>query len=79
MKYIIATDGMLEYPVIFPNCVPHAVVARNTKVVAAGEVSFNVNSNNEIEASCFGQSLGLRVKTRGSEDEVLIEQALEKF
>jgi hypothetical protein len=83
MKYVVILDWSgLEYPIIFPNVIQHnSMVTDNLKVVSAGECSINnsLDGSGKPKASCWGQSISLRVKSRGEEDAELINKAIENY
>lgn len=80
MKYIILeTRTGLEYPIIFPDFVEHSsVVPEFRKVVSAGKVGFGADYKT-IVATCSGESISLGVKSRGEEDNILIERMIESY
>ena len=87
-KYIITEVLGLETPFIFPNWVEHNAVAQGWigKPISAGEVMFIGTDtpasgwivSNKIKVSCSGESIGLKVKSRGEEDAEIIQRMLER-
>lgn len=73
MKYIIFEKDFAEYPVIFPNEVPHKDISlpEGSKIVGAGFVSLDAINGN-VYPSCGGESISLDVVSRKYEDEKLI-------
>jgi len=64
-KYIIHTENI---PIVFPEIINHSDMARNMgwkkeDIIGAGFVYVNGDSYN-----CYGESVSLRVKSRGEED-----------
>lgn len=82
MKYVIVSDSTgLEIPIIFPNVAQHIeMVPAGVNVIAAGECGlYSGEEGTYPKASCWGQSYSLRVKSRGKEDEALINKAIENY
>lgn len=87
-KYIMTEHSGLETPFIFPNWVEHNNVAQGWvgKAISAGEVMFIGTPDNaighivsnKIEVRCSGESIGLKVKSRGQEDAEIIQRMLER-
>ena len=80
LKYVVLTDGLREYPIIFPKTMVHQVVAeyltcmltvrhhadsKDVRAVGAGFI--NISS-----LFCYGQSVSLDVDSRGEVDTVAI-------
>ncbi len=72
-KYIVIIDSGLENAIVFPEIIDHAKIAGDNKVVSAGFVQFSCNED-RIESSCYGESTTLKIKSRGKEDEILIDK-----
>jgi hypothetical protein len=75
-KYIIG--GRLEAPIVFPEAINHSDMARNlgwigeeNKVIGAGFVFVE-----EDGYKVYGESISLRVKNRGVEDEKILNRYL---
>ncbi|MCK5296236.1 MAG: hypothetical protein KAJ75_05040 [Alphaproteobacteria bacterium] len=75
MKYIIIQIKEGETPVLFPKYLFHDIVAekfgKNIKVVSAGKVKLD---NGKLE--CYGESTGLKIKSRGAVDTDIVEKHL---
>ncbi len=72
-KYIIHTDWI---PIVFPEIINHADMARNMgwkkeDIVGAGFVYVDDDSYN-----CYGESISLNVKSRCEEDEKILNRYL---
>lgn len=71
-KYIVSRDGT---PVVFAEVLNHADVARalfgNTPIMGAG---FCYIKDNRYE--CWGESVSLRVKSRGEQDAEMLNRYL---
>ncbi len=72
-KYIISDSGL---PMVFSELQTHADVARNifgsNPIIGAGFV----HVNHEGEYQCYGESVSLRVKSRGEEDSKILNKML---
>jgi hypothetical protein len=85
MKYVIVEDfSGLTFPIIFPEFVKHRdMVSQYVKPVAAGKVFLHEkedeNGENVITAFCQGEAISLGVKSRGKEDNELIERAFKSY
>lgn len=80
MKYIVLEhyiDESLkrEIPIVFPNCLTHAIVAacmmeseelRGSRPIAAGFIDMDANV-------CYGESESLKLKSRETQDRLLID------
>lgn len=81
MKYIVYIgDFGLEIPVIFPDFVNHnEIIPKFKKAVSAGIINLHEeedeNGENQITAFCSGQSISLGIKSRGKEDNELVERS----
>lgn len=83
-KYIIIEGEFgVEAPIVFSHLLTHVSVAGGRKVLGAGKVSFGVVADPNdrgyeprmvMEANCYGESISLGIKSRGYEDDKLIEQ-----
>ena len=72
-KYIIHTDWI---PIVFPEIINHSDMARNMgwkkeDIVGAGFVYLE-----DYSYICYGESVSLRVKSRGEEDEKILNRYL---
>ena len=76
MKYIILQVGETELPFIFPELVQHKDIASIFKhpIISAG--FFEHNERGAL--SCFGESVGLNIKSRPKDIE-LIRLELEPY
>lgn len=70
-KYIVVQDGPSELAIIFNPLLIHADVGRGYKVLGAGFVFVGAD-----EVKCFGESISLNIKSRGSRDEKAVREAL---
>lgn len=75
-KYIIG--GRMQEPIVFPETIQHADMARNLgwvgddkKVVGAGFVCIQDDGY-----KVYGESVSLRAKNRGAEDERILNKYL---
>jgi hypothetical protein len=75
-KYIIG--GYMQQPIVFPETINHSDMARylgwigeENKVVGAGFVSIQDDGY-----KVYGESISLRVKNRGIEDEKILNRYL---
>lgn len=80
MKYIVLEQDLgdeltREVPIVFPNCLTHAIVAecmmkseelKNSKSIAAGFIDMDANV-------CYGESESLGLKSREMKDQLLID------
>ena len=79
LKYIMFDDGSF---LIFPLMSSHAEVARGSKVSSAGFVNFVPKEDKdypglyECEASCFGESTTLGIKSNEEQDSRIISMSL---
>ena len=69
LKYVIIDHGYAEIPIIFPEFLTHAEVATwyREKVVAGGFCYFDSE-----EYSCYGESISLKVQSRGKKDSEIL-------
>lgn len=68
-KYIVIVHPDfpgLEYPLMFAEALPHAVVARGHRVVSAGFCSVS-----QHEAHAWGESHGLGIHSRPTDEDLL--------
>jgi len=84
LKYIIFDHIR---PVIFGDCFGHADIRANGKPTSAGFVSLQEIDAPEdssfcqvriIKASCYGESIGLGLKSLGEEDAHIIDRVLNR-
>jgi hypothetical protein len=73
-KYIIHTDWI---PIVFPETINHADMARNMgwkkeDIIGAGFFYLG----EDYSYTCYGESVSLRVKSRGEEDEKILNRYL---
>lgn len=74
-KYIIVDTGMALAPVVFTELLTHADVAR--QIAPGGEVlgaGFCYIEKNQYV--CYGESVSLQVKSRGTEDSKILNRFL---
>lgn len=75
-KYIIYDTGMNVVPVIFSELQTHAEVAQafyaHNKVIGAGFVFIDKDG----KYACYGESVSLKVKSRGEEDSKFLNKYL---
>lgn len=73
MKYVVIDRNGIETPIILPETESHSdYVQPYQKVISAGFCRFGVDPNGSIGVNCWGQSVGLKVKSRYKKDEELI-------
>ena len=80
-KYIVYTgDHGLEEMIIFSELQTHSDIAQRLRVtgdiISAGFLHVGTNVSGEAQASCYGDSVSLKVKAREEEDSVLAERTL---
>jgi hypothetical protein len=72
-KYVIIMRGNILYPVVFTDLMGHNEIARsNDEVVGAGFCCIN----DEGHYTCYGESVSLKVKSRGDEDARVLNKYL---
>ena len=77
MKYLILDDGY-ETPILFPEYKKHDDMSRKLgKAISAGFVSFGPRPEGEVGATCYGESVSLKIKSR-PEDSGLISRLLKE-
>ncbi len=79
MKYVIVEELGIELPIIFNEILDHSSVARDRKVVSAGHVKFGCGIDGSMVVSCYGKSVTLRTKSRGTIDEEIIKKTNEDY
>lgn len=83
MKYVVVEEMGIEVPIIFSELQKHTDIAGNKKVIAAGfcrfcgDVVLGEDANGSEDktvagVACWGESLGLKIKSRGNIDADLI-------
>jgi hypothetical protein len=75
MKYIVVRTPQGEEPVVFSARFMHAYLAQQlapAEVIAAGFVRLTQDG-----VECFGSSAGLRIRSRGAKDAVLLAHGLQ--
>lgn len=76
MKYIIIQIKEGETPILFPKYLFHDIVAekfgKDIKVISAGKVKL---ADGKLE--CYGESTGLKIKSRGAVDTDIVKKYLE--
>jgi len=80
-KYLVMKNGDLgEYAVVFNETESHLSMARKLGgeqfVLGAGSVSVGESSTNGQYVSCYGESVTLKVKSRGRTDAFLVAWAV---
>jgi hypothetical protein len=73
-KYIIHANNI---PIVFPEIINHSDMARNMgwkkeDIIGAGFVYLG----EDYSYTCYGESVSLRVKSRGEEDEKILNRYL---
>lgn len=72
-KYVIVKRGNLLYPIIFTDLMGHnEVVSSHDEVVGAGFCYINDSAT----YTCYGESVSLKVKSRGDEDSAILNKFL---
>lgn len=76
-KYIVVTLAGLEQPFVFSELTTHADVARalNCEVVGAG-FCYIKETPNGSRYECYGESISLRIKSRGTADSDILNSLL---
>lgn len=69
MKYVIISSMGCEVPVLFDPCITHSTICR--KAISAGFVDI-VPIANAVLVNAYGESVSLRVESRGETDAELI-------
>lgn len=59
MKYIVINDMGFEEIIVFSNTISHDIIAKNHKIVSAGQIILNIN-----EILCTGESTTLNIHSR---------------
>jgi hypothetical protein len=84
-KYIIfTTDGVTEFPILFPSYIDHCDIANmfGHKAISAGrfEVGAEATEDDPMNISVWAgdKSVTLKLKSRGKEDAGLIQRLLRK-
>ncbi len=74
MKYVVTKDGAI----VFSEGIVHAHVARGMVVLGAGFCSIEpeLEKSENLVARCFGKSISLGIKSRGREDEEIINRTM---
>ena len=81
-KYLVMSNGEhgCEYAVVFGETESHVVIAHRLggtdKVLGAGMVSIGTGIEGQHMVSCYGESITLKKKSRGSEDAFFVVMAL---
>ena len=68
MKYIVVEGICCGDAIIFSEVLTHAEVAGSRKVLGAGFVFFEIDSDGEVNPSCYGESETLGIKCRGEDN-----------
>lgn len=78
LKYIITTNmNCEEVPFLFGVMTDHKVAAGDSTVVGAGFCELFVDSNDCIDVNCYGESIGLNIKSR-PEDTGIVRAAFKE-
>ncbi len=79
-KYIIIERGLDEIGIPFPEMIGHNdmqfMLGADTKVIGAGFFSIGVGENGVQLLSCYGESVTLKIKSRGFEDAMVLKYSL---
>ena len=83
LKYVIIKVGGLEVSILFNCVIDHSYCANPMNIVAAGFCSVQaeydeVDSVGKLNVSCWGESVSLKVKSRGEADAAVILRDLER-
>lgn len=75
MKYIIVSPRGLKLPIIFSEAINHSEVAKGfSKVDSAGFVIIDYDTDKKhFTCKCYGESLGLNIKSNPEDDKSKIE------
>lgn len=87
MKYVMIDFGGTETPIMFPEFLPHTMMA-GRNIVSAGE--FNIYGTDEplpnacccenaIRVSVFGESISLKVKSRPEDAEIIARTLMRHY
>lgn len=77
MKYIIVSDGILEQSIVFSDGLTHKdVYMYPGQIRSAGFCRLVLSHNYDIKFVCWGESVSLGVKSRGSVDEAILNRQL---
>ena len=69
-KYVIAKEGGLEQPIIFPTTMNHSdIVVRRATIVSAGFVDFYAVEGCKLHFKTRGSSTTLGLRSRGEIDD----------
>lgn len=71
-KYIIVEHREMELPIVFSKFFDHRSLVNGQKVVSAGFLSVDKNC-----FLCFGESVGLKIKSRPAIDSEIIRRDYE--
>lgn len=72
-KYVIVKRGSILYPIVFTDLMGHNEVVHVTDdVVGAGFCYINAAGH----YTCYGESISLKVKSRGEDDAVILNKYL---
>ena len=71
VKYVIVKDNGMLVPIIFFGSMEHKKMAGLGEVISAGFISFETKDS-KIICKCFGESNSLGIKSKGPEDEIII-------
>ena len=76
MKYIIVSDGILEQGIIFSEGLSHKDVYKYSgQIKSAGFCRLGLSLNYDIIYQCYGESQSLGLKSRGEEDEKILNRS----
>lgn len=80
MKYIIVSDGILEQSIVFSDGLTHShVYMYPNQIRSAGFCRLVLSHNYDIKFTCWGESVSLGVKSRGSVDEAILNRDLSLY
>lgn len=74
LKYIVIRDGSCDKMIIFGATMKHSEVwPHKEDIISAGFIS---NPDNQEDWCCYGNSVSLKIKSRPSEDNWLLQYML---
>lgn len=75
-KYVMFSNNNF---VIFNDVQPHNSFQYHGTIVGAGFISFGVNSEGNVEVSCFGKSTSLGIESREEVDSDIINKSMRGY
>ena len=76
MKYVVFYSHKGEEIIIFPKVIQHSVMAENVEDSSFGSMR-PISGGFVVNGLCVGESLSLRMKSRGEKDTALIPRMLD--